>query len=286
MFRLSILLFHVFLICNLHAQNESRSHATLLIRCDDIGINNSVNMALSRLIEKNIPLSASIIVNAPQFDDAVSILKRHPEVSVGVHLALNCEWNINRWGPILDRKIVPSLVDSNGFFFPTRKDFFLNDPKLEEIEKELTAQVEKALATGIKIDYLDYHLSTAVSTPELQLVVRKIARKFNIALSDYYNEINLHVYATPVKEKKNELLRKLEKTEKGKTYLLIVHIGLNSEEMRRLVDLNTIGVTETGLNREEELNILCSPEFQNVIKENKLSLSTYRQLSKEMGVIN
>lgn len=45
------------------------------------------------------------------------IRKRHPNVAVGIQPTLNSEWNNNRWGPVLGRSVVPSLVDVDGYFF-------------------------------------------------------------------------------------------------------------------------------------------------------------------------
>jgi chitin disaccharide deacetylase len=58
----------------------------------------------------------------PWYLEAVDILKKYPNVSVGVHLMLNSEWRNYKWGPVLGRTAVPTLVDSDGYFFPSRAD--------------------------------------------------------------------------------------------------------------------------------------------------------------------
>ena len=89
----------------------------LLIRSDDAGMSHSVNMALERLIESGLPVSISVMFPTPWYQETVEILKRHPSVSVGIHLTLNSEWKNYRWGPVLGRVAVPSLVDGEGYFF-------------------------------------------------------------------------------------------------------------------------------------------------------------------------
>lgn len=53
-----------------------------------------------------------------------------------------------------------------------------NNPKPEEVETELRAQIRRALESGLRIDYLDYHMGAAVTTLELRMVVEKLAKEF------------------------------------------------------------------------------------------------------------
>src|ERR1700748_587687 len=84
----------------------------LLIRLDDIGMNHSVNMALQKMCETGMPISASVQFACPWYQEAVEILKKNPQVTVGVHLTLTSEWKNYRWGPVLGATAVPSLVDT------------------------------------------------------------------------------------------------------------------------------------------------------------------------------
>ena len=84
----------------------------LIIRADDAGMSHSVNLALQRLIDARLPLSVSVMFPCPWYQETVEILKRHPEVAVGIHLTLNSEWKNYRWGPVSGREAVPTLVDS------------------------------------------------------------------------------------------------------------------------------------------------------------------------------
>lgn len=69
----------------------------LMIRCDDVGMSHSVNLAAKELIESGLKFSASVMVPCGWFDEAVSILKDAENVSIGVHLTLNSEWRNYRW---------------------------------------------------------------------------------------------------------------------------------------------------------------------------------------------
>jgi predicted glycoside hydrolase/deacetylase ChbG (UPF0249 family) len=64
----------------------------LIVRSDDGGMSHSVNMALERLIKTGMPVSVSVMFATPWYLETVDILKRQPDVAVGVHLTLNSEW--------------------------------------------------------------------------------------------------------------------------------------------------------------------------------------------------
>src|SRR4051812_36850173 len=91
----------------------------VLLRLDDVGMNHSVNAAVERVAATGMPFSVSLMAVGPKFDEAVAILKRHPQIAVGVHLALNSEWRGYRWGPVLGSAAVPSLVGADGYFLPS-----------------------------------------------------------------------------------------------------------------------------------------------------------------------
>src|SRR5437867_9292533 len=161
---------------------------SLIIRSDDAGMSHSVNMALQRLIESGLPVSVSVMFACPWYQETVEILKRHPATSVGIHLTLNSEWKNYRWGPVVGREAVPTLVDADGYFLHSAEALYGNHPDLRQIEKELRAQIERALRSGLKIDYVDYHMGTAVHYPEFREVTERLAREVALGMSEYLGE--------------------------------------------------------------------------------------------------
>jgi chitin disaccharide deacetylase len=157
-------------------------------------MSHGVNIAAKELIDSGLKFSASVMVPCSWFDEAVDILKEAPQISVGIHLTLNAEWKNYRWGPVAGVSAVQSLVDSLGNFFPSRATFFANNPKLDEVELELRAQIEKALKAELKVSYLDYHMGTAVDNMEMRKIVEKLAAEYNLAISRYFGEDNQQPY--------------------------------------------------------------------------------------------
>ena len=257
----------------------------ILIRCDDIGMCHSVNIAAKEVLETGIPVSMSVMVPCPWFAEAVEVLKKYPNVSIGIHLTLNAEWKQYRWGPVSGSQVVPTLVDSVGSFFPSRSLLFGNDPKLTEIETELRAQIEKALHAGLKIDYLDYHMGAAVQTPETRAIVEKLAAEYKLAISRYYGEdyIEGWYFASPA-DKLDTMMVKLRTLQPGGTKLFVIHVGLDTPEMSALEDANPFGPKEMSKHRNGELNALISPQFQQLLHDPKYRLINYRMLTEEKGL--
>lgn len=264
--------------------NESKK---LLIRTDDMGFTHAANMAAKDLMEAGIPFSVSVMFACAWYQEAVEILKEHPEVSVGVHLTLNAEWKRYRWGPVLGKEAVPSLVDSCGFFLPSREKFYLNEPTLEDIEKELRAQIDRAVNSGIRIDYVDYHMGTAVGIPEHRAIVEKLADEYGLAISRYFGEEDSdNMYSEPPDQKQAKLIDILDSLDAGKTYLLVTHVIHDTPEAQALIDLNSFGLENMSKHRRAELDALLSDEFQKALIRNKIELITYRELIEQQGLEN
>ncbi|MFH0991868.1 MAG: ChbG/HpnK family deacetylase [bacterium] len=269
----------------LQSQPSANDSIQLLIRCDDLGMCHSVNLAAKRLFESGLPVSVSIMFACPWYQEAVDLLKQYPDVSAGVHLTLNAEWKNYRWGPVLGKVAVPSLVDSIGFFFPSRATFFANNPKIAEVEKELRAQIERALSSGIRIDYLDYHMGTVVDTPELRALLERLANEYHLGISRYFGERDVAgVYKLAPETKTDSLLATISGLKNGPVQLLVCHIGLDTPEMSALIDLNTFGLAQMSKHREAELNALLSNDFRKIIKDKKIRLLTYRDIIRRMGL--
>ena len=251
----------------------------LLIRIDDLGMSHSVNMAAKEFFKTGLPVSASVMFACPWYQEAVEILQQYPDVAVGIHLTLNSEWKYYKWGPVAGKIAVPTLVDREGHFFPTRADFFDNSPDLGEVEVELRAQIERALASGLRIDYLDFHMGTATSTPEIREVTERLANEFGLAMSgDYIQSYDSGIYAVPIEEKQDSLLSLISHLPPGEKRLLVSHVAFDTPEMSVLVDLNQHGLADMSKHREAELKALTSAAFRETLRQYNVRLITYRDL--------
>jgi hypothetical protein len=259
----------------------------LIIRSDDGGMSHSVNMALERVIESGLPISESVMFACPWYQETVDILKRHPSVAVGIHLTLNSEWKNYRWGPVSGRGSVPTLVDDEGYFFPTSEALYQHHPDLKEVERELRAQIERALRSGLKIDYVDYHMGTVSRYPEFREIAERLAHEYKLGMSQYFGESrgNPQYEAAP-SAKTDSLVSFVQHLQPGFN-LLVTHLGIDNEELGALLDMNTEGgLPEMSKNRQGELVAVTSRRFGEALKARNVRLITYRQVIEMQGLQN
>ncbi|NUS99024.1 MAG: ChbG/HpnK family deacetylase [Gemmatimonadaceae bacterium] len=259
----------------------------VLLRLDDIGMNHSVNMAIEEVGATKMPISVSVLFACPWYQEAVEILKKNPQIAVGVHLALNSEWRGYRWGPVLGKGGVPSLVDSAGYLRSSGSEFLASAYDLGEVERELSAQVERALASGLKISYVDAHMGTAWATPQLREVTERVARKYGLGISTYFGEDYFTLWGEPVNAKKTVLLSHLAAAKRDTVNLVEVHVAERTPEMEAIYDTNAPEQNAPGAgvvaHRKAELETMLSPELAQLVRTGKIRLVTYRDLMARGG---
>jgi predicted glycoside hydrolase/deacetylase ChbG (UPF0249 family) len=270
------------------ALNAQRAEAPeVLLRLDDIGMNHSVNLAVEKVAATGMPFSVSLLFACPWYQEAVEILKKYPNVTVGVHLALNSEWRNYRWGPVLGKGGVPSLVDSVGYFLPSTPAFLASKYDLGEVERELSAQVERALKSGLKITYVDAHMGMAEATPQLREIEERIAKKYGLGISTYFGESYYSLWGVAVASKKSELLTHLANARRDSVNLIEVHVAERTPEMEVIFDMNapTQNAPDAGVvaHRKAELETMLSPELAEMVRSGKIRLVTYQQLRARAG---
>jgi hopanoid biosynthesis associated protein HpnK len=146
----------------------------LIINADDLGLTRGVNRAVLRAHQEGIVTSATLMANSRAFDDAVSLIRSVPGLSVGCHVVLV------DGAPISPAAQVPSLVVDGGRFGAKLSQFALRVVrgrlKAEEIEAEAVAQISKLQRAGVVVSHIDTHKHThmfpSVLRPLLQAARR------------------------------------------------------------------------------------------------------------------
>jgi chitin disaccharide deacetylase len=147
----------------------------LIINCDDLGSSHAANSGVYDALRNGLATSATLMVPCPWAREAAA---RYRGEDVGVHLTLNAEYELYRWGPITQS---PSLLGGDGGFPRTVEDVW-EHADLDEVRRELRAQVERAILWGFDVTHLDSHMGTLQLRPEFFDIYLDLAVEFALPL--------------------------------------------------------------------------------------------------------
>jgi hypothetical protein len=151
----------------------------LILHVDDAGMSFSSNMGAEEALTKGASTSVSVMMPCSWVPGFVLFLKANPQIDAGLHLTLTSEWEQYRWGPLSGKKITPGLVDEQGYLWRDVGSV-VRHASADELELEMTAQLEKARSMGFEPTHLDTHMGTVFGTPEFLKRYIKIGIKNHI----------------------------------------------------------------------------------------------------------
>ena len=265
----------------------------LIIHADDLGAAHSVDAASFDGLDRGAVSSASIMVPTPWVTEVAAYARAHPNADLGLHLTLTSEWETYRWGSVAPADKVPSLLDSAGTF-PNDEKLVAARAKVVEVERELRAQIDRALALGIRPTHLDSHMGSLFTTPELIAVYVKVARAYHLPFLALRgdprtapqpplstNDVLLDAVViagpeVPRDQWKAFYLKSIADLKPGLTEL-IVHLGHDDSELQAvMVNHEPYGSAW----RQRDYDVMTSPEFKKALQDNHVILVTWRELQK------
>ena len=154
----------------------------LIINCDDLGMHEGVDDAVLQAVQEGVAGSASLMVPCPAAAHAMAALRRAPQVSFGVHLTLTRDGPSHRWAPVSPPGRVPSLVDDDGLLH-TSADAprLLARARIEDVERELRAQIDVVSAAGLAPTHLDWHVLADGGRADVLDLTVALAREHGLA---------------------------------------------------------------------------------------------------------
>ncbi|MFB3785502.1 MAG: polysaccharide deacetylase family protein [bacterium] len=268
----------------------------LIVHADDIGMCHSSNVAFMEAAKGGSISAGSVMVPCPWFLEIADFAKNHPEADLGLHLTLTAEWKYYRWRPLAPALSVPGLLDPQGCMFRDVLPVAQN-AKPEELETEVRAQIDYALAQGMKPTHLDSHMGTLFAKKEFLAVALKLAEEYDIPFmffnptpqilqmaGDRY-DLKTHaelarrgwpmldglysIEDTPVEESETfyqEVIRNL----KSGVSEIIIHPAAESPEIE--------AITGSWKQRNADLRIFTDPAMKRFIEAQGVKLVGWKQL--------
>jgi predicted glycoside hydrolase/deacetylase ChbG (UPF0249 family) len=276
-----------------------RDSKLLIIHADDMGLSHSVNTACIRAFDDKGITSGSIMVPCPWAPDIESYVKDHPGMDVGIHLTMTAEWDLYKWGGVTSSDQIPSLLDKNGYYYATVEELG-KMAKGEEAEKELRAQIDKAIASGVQPTHIDTHMGSVLANPELVKVYLNLSEAYHLPIlfpraylswlppdvakaldSKYFLLDNLFMLEPQMLSGKwiDAYKKAIEEMKPGLNQM-IVHLGIDNDEMQAICK----GHEDYGSAwRQHDLDLVISSEFKDLLKTNNIILIGWRQVRDVMN---
>ena len=281
----------------------------LIVNADDFGLTSGVNRAIIESHEHGIVTSATLMACGAKFQEAADWAARRPQLSVGCHVLLVDA------SPVLHLRQVSSLTmaDSGA---PKFRDSLISFAGLamtgrfdeDQIEAEITAQIRKLQAAGIRVSHLDSHKHThmfpvvfrpmlraarvcgvpAVRNPFEPLLfagTKNWKRRFQLGIlrsfrTSFRKALDESGMTTPdgcvgivaTGGLTLDTFRQLIKSLPEGTWEFVTHPGYNDAELDAVQ-------TRLRHSRENELAILTSPETKKLLQREQIELMSYREFA-------
>ena len=280
----------------------------LIINADDFGLTSGVNRGILESHQSGVVTSSTLMACGAQFQEAVALASQVPRLSVGCHVVLV------DGAPVLSVEQLSSLAIAGSpprfreslIGFAGRAAAGRLDQ--EQIEQEVTAQIQKLQAAGIDVSHLDSHKHThmfpvvlrgmlraakncgvrAIRNPFEPLVFAKVGswkRQFQLRMLQRYratfrNELANAAMVTPdgcigIAVTGGLTLAAfqslIENLPEG-TWELVSHPGYIDEDLDEIK-------TRLRASREKELAILTSAAAKESLRRAQIELISYRELA-------
>jgi predicted glycoside hydrolase/deacetylase ChbG (UPF0249 family) len=267
----------------------------LIVHADDLGMAHSINAATVKALATGLVNSGSIMIPCSWVPEIAAYARTNPQADLGLHLTLTSEWRDYRWGPVMSKERVPSLLDESGYFYPTESTA-ASHASVKEVEAEIRAQVMWARKLGIQPTHLDSHMGTLYQSKELFETLLRVARENGLPVrmsKEWFsrmtflpgllspNDVVLDHIISIEPSVTNEGWAKfysdaVKNLQPGVTEI-VVHLAHDDAEMGAM----TADHPDWGSAwRQRDLEFFTSDAFRKLLAENQIKLVTWREVGK------
>jgi predicted glycoside hydrolase/deacetylase ChbG (UPF0249 family) len=275
-----------------------RDAKLLIVHADDLGAAHSINRASIKALESGGVNSGSIMIPCPWLPEIAAYARAHPTADLGLHLTLTSEWSLVRWGPVLSRERVPTLLDSSGYLYPLENEAAAH-MDVKEAEAEIRAQIARARSLGIQPTHLDSHMGTLYQTRGLFETLLRVARENKLPVRVSKEWFSSAAFMPALLGPDDVVLDRTISIEPNVTAAdwarfysdaikglqpgvtdMIVHLAYADEEMNGV----TFDHPDWGAQwRQRDFDFVTSDAFRKLLQENNVKLIPWRELGKVIG---
>jgi predicted glycoside hydrolase/deacetylase ChbG (UPF0249 family) len=255
----------------------------LIVRGDDMGSSQASNEAVLRCFKDGVMRDVELMAVGPWFPEAARLLRENPALDVGLHLTLTSEWDNVKWRPFTT---APSLVGRDGYFHPMiwphpyyGKERALKEQawKLDEIERELRAQIELTKREVPHLSHLSDHMGFQALGPEVVALVKRLAGEYELDIDPETLGVKSAGWdgkpETP-SQKVESFVRVLDGLGPG-TWVFVDHPALDTPEMRAV---HHVGYEAVAVDRQSVTDAWTSPAAKEIVKRRSIELIGYKDL--------
>lgn len=272
---------------------------------DDAGMCYEANRGSIIGLEQGLITSWSIMMPCAWVPGIAAYLRENPEVCAGLHLTLTSEWDHYRWRPVACADSVPGLVDPSGYLWDNNS-LVTQHASADEVETEIRAQIALARRMGLPITHLDTHMGTIFARPDyidrfikvgietgipvmipgghmtdlkkdnpevvdrLELI-RGLAENVWAAGLPVLDDIHTASYGWKTTDKTELFAQALRDMKPGVTQI-IIHATETSPVFHR--------ISTSGDSRQGDLNAMIDPKLRQVVEEENIILTNWRELKQ------
>ena len=256
----------------------------LIVNADDYGLTLNISKAILNGLKNGLLTDTCAIVNTLDFKASADMALALGIKEMGLHFLLTMGY------PVLPPKEIPTLVNKEGKFY-NRNEFKNIEINILEVEKELEAQIQLFLSTGLKLNHFTTHHAFMNKNKEMTNLMIKLTKKYNVPIR---NEASRYGTLELVEYYKNNgiIMPELIYFNQGiphhtvdsiKSFLLSVkdkyncieigcHPGISDDYLRKISPLND--------NREKEYEVIMDESLKQFLNEMKIERISFCELGE------
>ncbi len=277
-----------------------RESRVVILHADDVGMCYEANQATKTYLHHDEIQSASVMVPCPWFNEFSEWAIANPDKDIGLHLTLTSEWKHYRWGGITNPRDIPGLIDKDGYLWHEVKGV-VTHASLEEVEKEIRAQIDRAIKMGMKPNHIDTHMGTLFARTDFANVFFKVAMEYNIPANvieftpsrvEKFRSQGYPITDEMIKYAEQYTLPKLDdffsvpsgktyEEKKGKFFELIQSLEPGISEIIFHPSIQTEGlkkITHSWQQRVWEAKMFSDPEVIQMMKDEDLYFTNWKEM--------